>query len=122
MDIEEAKKNLKKMMRTFDIQAPNINIRNVETLKKQTIETVLQELEELQQKEKSRIIGNIYEIKIEDLEPVLKPYYISKDKVREKIDNIFTVFYERYECDYQDVQDVISELHKALKERLLEDK
>lgn len=47
---------------------------------------------------------------------------ISKDKVKEKIDNIFTVFYERYECDYQDIQNVISEVHKALKQELLEDK
>lgn len=50
--------------------------------------TVLQELEELQQKEKSRIIGNIYEIKIEDLEPVLKPYYISKEKAKKKMEDL----------------------------------
>lgn len=54
----------------------------------ESIETVLKELEKLQQKEKSKIIGNIYEIKIEDLELVLKPYYIPKKKIKEKIEEL----------------------------------
>lgn len=119
MDIEEAKKNLKIMMRTFDIQAPNINVRNVETLKKQTIETVLQELESYQIKEKSRIIGNIYEIKIEDLEPVLKPYYISKDKVRQMIINL------RASCTNNSTNNIYNnQINNQIRilEELLEDK
>lgn len=54
----------------------------------ESIETVLKELEKLQQKEKSKIIGNIYEIKIEDLELVLKPYYIPKKKIKDKIEEL----------------------------------
>ena len=33
-------------------------------------------------------IGNINEIKIEDLEPILKPHYISKEKVKKKIEEL----------------------------------
>ena len=54
----------------------------------EAIKTVLQKLEELRQKEQNRIIGNIYEIKIEDLEPILKPYYIPKKKIEDKIKEI----------------------------------
>lgn len=67
-------------------------------------ETVLQALEELQQKEKSRIIGNINEIKIEDLEPILKPYYIPKEKVekKEKVINEMAKLISDTYCDDPD--------------------
>lgn len=80
MKLEEAKKYLKK----FNDLIFSWSLKEKCELNK-AIETVLQALEELQQKEKSRIIGNINEIKIEDLEPILKPYYISKEKVKENI-------------------------------------
>ena len=61
----------------------DLSTKNEFAKEKEAIETVLQELEDLQQKEKRRIIGNIYEVKIEDLEPVLKPYFIPKKKIEE---------------------------------------
>ncbi len=82
MKLEEAKRKLdyykKILIVTDETGTPNDFA--------EAIETVLQALDKLEQKEKSRIIGNINEIKIEDLEPILKPYYISKDKVKEKIE------------------------------------
>lgn len=63
-------------------------------------ETVLQALEELQQKEKSRIIGNINEIKIEDLEPILKPYYIPKEKIKNKIEEYTDYLIRGEDCTY----------------------
>lgn len=89
MELEEAidickaiKKNIRYKSK-FDLNILKLNQNNEEA-----IETVLQALEELQQKEKSRIIGNINEIKIENLEPILKPYYIPKEKVINKLNEI----------------------------------
>lgn len=91
MELEKAKNLLKEMQETNrswlkETKEPNcekIYLRDIEA-----IETVLQALEKLQQKEKSRIIGNINEIKIEDLESILKPYYIPKEKVRKELNDI----------------------------------
>ncbi len=52
MDIEEAKKYLKIMIRTFDTKCPNINLRNVNCLKVEAIETVLQALDNSISKDK----------------------------------------------------------------------
>ena len=82
MKLEEAKKILEYHKKVSIVSDCDNGLNRVS----EAIETVLQALEELEQKEKSRIIGNINTIKIEDLEPILKPYYISKDKVKEKIE------------------------------------
>ena len=85
--LENAKQKLEEFIGIF-YEFPNptsVSIRDYEVT---AIETVLQALKELQQKEKSRIIGNINEIKIEDLEPILKPYYIPKEKVKYKIEKL----------------------------------
>ena len=44
-----------------------------------------------------------------------------RQKVKDKIEKIFTVLYENYENDYEDIQDVISEIHIKLKKELLEE-
>lgn len=87
MELEKAIKYLKdikqkdeKYLEEYDIKDKDMFRNDIEA-----ISAVLQALEELQQKEKSRIIGNINEIKIEDLEPILKPYYIPKEKVENEI-------------------------------------
>ncbi len=92
MELEKAIKELK---RTIEENNTLLDPRNKQFFNKKerkriqqqnnAISVVLQALEELQQKEKSRIIGNINEIKIEDLEPILKPYYISKEKIEKTI-------------------------------------
>ena len=46
---------------------------------------------------------------------------IPVQKVKDKIEKIFTVLYENYENDYEDIQDVISEIHIKLKKELLEE-
>ena len=85
MELEEAIKILTDDNKTYQLNKLLNDTLNIESPKYyQAIETVLQELEKLQQKEKSRIIGNIYEIKIEDLQPVLKPYYVPKKKIEDK--------------------------------------
>lgn len=113
MKLEEAKEWL---MELKDIDFERTSIARTS---KQAIENVLQELEKLQQKEKSRIIGNIYEIKIEDLEPVLKPYYISKDKVRQMIINL------RASCTNNSTNNIYNnQINNQIRilEELLEDK
>jgi len=60
MKLEESKKYLEIMTKTFDIKCPNINERNINRLKVEAIETVLQALENS----------------------------ISKDKVKEKIEEL----------------------------------
>lgn len=62
MKLEEAKEYSRIMMKTFDIKCPNINLRNINYLKAESIKILLQELENS----------------------------ISKDKVKEKIDKIET--------------------------------
>ena len=44
-----------------------------------------------------------------------------RQKIKDKIEKIFTVLYENYENDYEDIQDVISEIHIKLKKELLEE-
>lgn len=47
----------------------------------------IRELEEENKQLKTRrIIGSIYDVKIEDLKDVLSPYYIPKSVIKEKID------------------------------------
>lgn len=79
------------------------------------ISAVLQALEELRQKEKSRIIGNINEIKIEDLEPILKPYYISKEKVIDKIE-----IYKRLELESFNRDSIQADEYRAIIKALQE--
>lgn len=104
MELEKAKSFLKRIYEDDIKLLKGVNEVGkpieVEKLVK-AIETVLQALEELQQKEKSRIIGNINEIKIEDLEPILKPYYIPKEKVIENI-KVAKQTPRREFCNYDD--------------------
>lgn len=90
MEIEKAKKYLKHEVEVYE---DNKEINQLiggkaGKIQYEVYKAVLQALEELQQKEKSRIIGNINEIKIEDLEPILKSYYIPKEKVEKKIEEL----------------------------------
>lgn len=89
-DLEEAKKYLKHEIEVYENNKEINRIIGGKAgeIQHEVYKTVLQALEELQQKEKSRIIGNINEIKIEDLEPILKPHYISKEKVKKKIEEL----------------------------------
>lgn len=42
---------------------------------------------------------------------------IPKDKIRDKINNMFEIYHERYELDFKEVRELISEIHrKVLKE------
>lgn len=53
------------------------------------VEEYVRQLEEENKRlNNHNIIGRIDAIKIEDLEPVLKPYYIPKSKVKEKIEEL----------------------------------
>lgn len=55
----------------------------------QIVNAYIKQLEEENKRLNSHnIIGRIDAIKIEDLEPVLKPYYIPKSKVKEKIEEL----------------------------------
>lgn len=103
MELERAISVLEDMCKTQTQGYRNIDekLEIVKSAYIQAIETVLQALEELQQKEKSRIIGNINEIKIEDLEPILKPYYIPKEKVKENI-RLAKQTPRRELCNYDD--------------------
>ncbi len=108
MKLEEAKAHLKGLklgMERLNQLSVKFEKEYKDIVDIEAIEIVLQALEELEQKEKSRIIGNINTIKIEDLEPVLKPYYISKDKVKEKIE----------ETDLK-INNLKTEISKTLKE------
>lgn len=111
-ELEEAKTLLSNLKNTTNTQ----EYVNYFSIYDKAIETVLQALEELQQKEKSRIIGNINEIKIEDLEVILKPYYISKEKVREKIEYIEDYF-DRLNGPDEDIDFI-----REIKQELLEEK
>lgn len=120
MELEEAidickaiKKNIRYKSK-FDLNILKLNQNNEEA-----IETVLQALEELQQKEKSRIIGNINEIKIENLEPILKPYYIPKEKIKNKIEMYKLLELESFDRDSiqaDEYRAIIKELQELLEE------
>lgn len=85
MELERAKKQVEYFVESLKNDTVDIFINNVCNTDAEAIETVLQGLDKLQQKEKSRVIGNLYDVKIEDLEPVLEHYYISKKKIEDKI-------------------------------------
>lgn len=116
MELEEAKEILEDICKIQTQAYRNVNgkLEIVKPTYVKAIETVLQALEELQQKEKSRIIGNINEIKIEDLEPILKPHYISKEKVEKGIDRIEDYF-DRLNGPDEDI-DFIREVKQELLE------
>jgi hypothetical protein len=63
------------------------------------LENLLTRYKQLEEENKRlnnhNIIGRIDAIKIEDLEPVLKPYYIPKSKIKEKIEEL------KKEADYK---------------------
>lgn len=46
--------------------------------------------------------------------------YISKDKIKEKIDMVATIMYEQSELDYEDIRDTITECISRIKKALLE--
>lgn len=73
MELEEAIKYLRMIIRTLDTQAPNINVRNVACLKKQAIETVLAELDR-------RIAPEVIEEKLKNTFDILDEKY-SVDKI-----------------------------------------
>lgn len=52
MELEEAKKYLEIMIKTFDTKCPNVNVRNVNCLKVEATKTVLQALDNSIPKEK----------------------------------------------------------------------
>lgn len=55
----------------------------------QIVNAYIKQLEEENKRlNNHNIIGRIDAIKIEDLEPVLKPYYVPKSKVKEKIEEL----------------------------------
>lgn len=73
------------------------------SISKEEYDKIKEENEILKLKERSSIIGNINEIKIEDLEPILKPYYISKEVIKEAIKEI-----SRYEeCARDNIEERI---------------
>ena len=119
MKLEEAKKLLKEMQENCIKGMIRGIIYTDEKAEQKSvaIDTVLQALEELQQKEKSRIIGNINEIKIKDLEPILKPYYISKEKVLEKMKKLDDLandpkqeyYYANYRYTMNALEDLLGE-------------
>ena len=55
-----------------------------------SLRNLIKEYKELEEDNKQlktrRIIGSIYDVKIEDLKDVLSPYYIPKSVIKEKID------------------------------------
>ena len=68
------------------------------------------ELEEDNKQLKTRrIIGSIYDVKIEDLKDVLSPYYIPKSVIKEIRDKAEVM-------DYYTLPDVIDDLNKLLEE------
>lgn len=113
MELEEAIKNVRK----FNQENRYRDCRKINN----SIDMVLQALEELQQKEKSRIIGNINEIKIEDLGSVLKPYYIPKEKVINKLNEIEEMIYKTTKGELQKY--TVGELifQRTIYNRLLEE-
>jgi len=84
MKLEESKKYLEIMTKTFDIKCPNINERNINRLKVEAIETVLQALDK-KEKLKQRCKELIKEK--QQLTTSLEDS-ISKDKVKEKIEEL----------------------------------
>lgn len=56
----------------------------------EALENLIKAYKELEEDNKQlktrRIIGSIYDVKIEDLKDVLSPYYIPKSVIKEKID------------------------------------
>ena len=121
-ELEEAIVLLNNLKNTTSTQEYTNNFNTYDN----AIETVLQALEELQQKERNRIIGNIKEIKIEDLEPILKPYYIPKEKVEKVFET--KIYNTKYlaKTDWTDCQKevdyrVVSVL-EVIKQELLEEK
>lgn len=111
MELEEAKKYLKHEVEVYE---DNKEINQLiggkaGKIQYEVYKAVLQALEELQQKEKSRIIGNINEIKIEDLEPILKSYYIPKEKVENKIE-----IYKRLELESFNRDSIQADEYRAI--------
>lgn len=79
-------------------------------IERDLIETVLAYISELEEKSK----------KCEYYEEVADTLYknsINKDKIRAKINNMFEIYHERYELDFEEVRQLISEIHgNVLKE------
>lgn len=74
------------LLRTFKKEG----IENFVVVRKNKLENLIKAYKELEEDNKQlktrRIIGSIYDVKIEDLKDVLSPYYIPKSVIKEKID------------------------------------
>lgn len=89
------------------------------------IENLLTRYKQLEEENKRlnnhNIIGRIDAIKIEDLEPVLKPYYIPKSKVEEKIEEYTNSILENLDEDRRWCDIELVDNFEQLKKNLLED-
>lgn len=121
MSIEEDVKRCKKLIK---IEHANwIGISN-----QSAISNVLAELEqdkkriqELEGQLQKYYNGELYTAKqLKNIEKNQKKYFINKQVVKNKIEEIFTVLYEKHENDYQDIQDIIAEIHRKVRLELLE--
>lgn len=87
------------------------------------IENLIKGYRELEQKNRYGIIGRIDAIKIEDLEEVLTPYYISKSKIKEKIEE-YQANMKKYEYADKNIfnennirQEVITVLQELMEDK-----
>lgn len=55
-----------------------------------------------------------------EVEEYIEKYYVKKDKIREALDITATVLGDKYELDYQDIQDVIAETITKIRQELLD--
>ena len=72
-------------------------------------------IQELEAKLEFKKFGDLDNVEFEEY----MSQFIPTQKVIDKIEAIFTVLYEQYENDYQDIQDVIAKIHGKIKKELL---
>lgn len=72
------------------------------------------------EREKNKKIFIQYEKRVNELEREIAINSISKDKIREVLDITATVLGDKYELDYQDIQDVIAETITKIRQELLD--
>ena len=71
------------------------------------------------------VLSYIYELEKENLtqrsqiNSAFDNGFIHKDKIRDKINNMFEIYHERYELDFEEVRQLISEIHREVLEELL---
>lgn len=86
-DIKELEESIKEAYRCYDYY---LDYNPLSKGIAEIIEHLIKAYKELEEDNKQlktrRIIGSIYDVKIEDLKDVLSPYYIPKSVIKEKID------------------------------------